>query len=452
MMAKKEIIQEIEKYEGNKVKFAIADIDGILRGKNIAKSKFLKGVEEGIGFCNVLFGWDMNDAVYDNSEVTGWHTGYPDSRASIDLATHRTIPWDENIPFFLADFSRSDDLSEVCPRTLLKNIRRQCLALGYAPLFSNEFEWFNFRETPQTLKEKNYQNPDPLTPGMFGYSILRSSQNASFFNDLYDQLHAFKVPVEGQHTETGDGVFEASITYSDVLEAADRGVLFKTGVKEIAYRHEIIASFMAKWNPDLPGCSGHIHQSLWDKDGKKNLFFDSSQSDHMSDLLKHYIAGQLHCLPHILPMYAPTVNSYKRFVEGSWASTTVSWGRGNRTTALRLIAPDVSSARLENRVPGADANPYLAMAASLASGLYGIKHALSLDIPETEGNEYENSGNNPLPSTLKEATDAMKSSDLPEKLFGETFTDHFIKTREWEWREFSGQVTNWELKRYFEII
>lgn len=451
-MAKQEIVQAIEEYEGNKVKLAVVDIDGVLRGKIVSKSKFLKILDNGMGFCNVVFGWDINDAVYDNSEVTGWHTGYPDSQATVDLSTFRTIPWDEDMPFFLADFSRSEDLAEVCPRTLLKKIRQQCTELGYTPLFSNEFEWFNFRETPRSLKEKNYKNPTPLTPGMFGYSILRSSQNASFFNDLFELLNAFEVPVEGQHTETGDGVFEASITYSDILEAADRGSLFKTGVKEIAYRHEIIASFMAKWNQNLPGCSGHIHQSLWDQSGDQNLFYDFSHSAHMSDLLEHYMAGQLYCLPHILPMYAPTVNSYKRFVEGSWAATTVSWGIGNRTTALRVIAPDASSARLETRVPGSDANPYLSMAASLASGLYGIKHELPLDIPITEGNEYENRGNKPLPASLKEATDAMKSSEVPKKLFGETFTDHFIRTREWEWRQFSNQVTSWELKRYFEII
>ena len=451
-MATEEIIEAIKKYEGNKVKFAVADIDGILRGKIISKSKFLKALDEEISFCNVVFGWDANDAVYDNSKVTGWHTGYPDSNASIDLSTYRTVPWADDIPFFLADFSSSEELSAICPRTLLKGISQQCKEVGYKPLFANEFEWFNFRETPQSLKEKNYSNPIPLSPGMFGYSILRSSLNNSYFDDLYEQLYAFGVPLEGLHTETGDGVYEASIEYTDVVEAADRGTLLKSGIKEIAYQHEIIASFMAKWNNNLPGCSGHIHQSLWDEKGDKNLFYDSSNDHNMSSLLEHYLAGQLHCLPHILPMYAPTINSYKRFVEGSWASTSVSWGIENRTTALRVITPGESSARLETRVPGSDANPYLSMAASLASGLYGIKNKLSLDVPLTEGNEYENKGTKPLPNTLKEATDAMKSSDLAEELFGTTFADHFIRTREWEWRQFSKQVTNWEIKRYFEII
>lgn len=451
-MDQKAVVEEIQKKGNNKVKFAVTDIDGILRGKTISKSKFLKSLDKKVGFCNVIFGWDMNDGIYDDPSVTGWHTGYPDSYASIDPSTYRTIPWEEDTPFFLADFSRSEDVAGVCPRTLLKKIRQRCIDMGYNPQFSNEFEWFNFRETPQSLKEKDYKDPIPLSPGMFGYSILRSSQNAPYFNDLYNQLIAFGVPIEGQHTETGDGVFEASITYSDVLEAADRGVLFKSSVKEIAYQHELIASFMAKWNNDLPGCSGHIHQSLWDEDKEENVFYDSSRDNNISKILEHYLAGQLHCLPYILPMYAPTVNSYKRFVEGSWASTSVSWGIGNRTTALRVIPDGTSSTRVETRVPGADANPYLSMAASLASGLYGIENNLSLDIPKTQGNEYAKSENQPLPTSLKEATDAMKTSKLAEKLFGKAFTDHFIMTREWEWHQFSRQVTNWELKRYFEII
>ena len=172
----------------------------------------------------------------------------------------------------------------------------------------------------------------------------------------------------------------------------------------------------------------------------------------MSEVLKHYIAGQLYCLPHILPMFAPTINSYKRYVEGAWASTTVSWGIENRTTALRVIKHSPLSTRLETRVPGADANPYLSLAASLASGLYGIENKLPLNIQATKGSEYTNTGNQKLPKTLQEATEAMKASDIAKTLFGEAFTDHFTRTREWEWRQFIQKVTDWELKRYFEII
>ncbi|MGB1218029.1 MAG: glutamine synthetase, partial [Saprospiraceae bacterium] len=172
----------------------------------------------------------------------------------------------------------------------------------------------------------------------------------------------------------------------------------------------------------------------------------------ISEFMEHYIAGQLHCLPYLMPFYAPTVNSYKRFVAGSWAATSVSWGVENRTTALRVINPDEKSMRLETRIPGADANPYLSMSAALASGLYGIKNKLSLKTKLTQGNEYENQLNPKLPRTLFEATEKMKSSEIPRELFGETFIDHFIKTREWEWNQYCQQVSDWELKRYFEII
>ena len=447
-----EVAHKIEHSDHHKIKFAVADIDGILRGKVISKAKFLKAVKEDIGFCNVIFGWDANDAVYDNTTISGWETGYHDAFATLDLGTLRHIPWSDNLPFFLADFSNDETLAGACPRSLLKRVRQQCVNMGFTPLFAKEFEWFNFKETPQSLQDKHFVKPTPLTPGMFGYSILRPSENNAFYNDLFDLLHQFKVPLEGLHTETGDGVYEAAIDYADILEAADRAVLFKTGVKEIAYRHGILATFMAKWNSSLPGCSGHIHQSLWDASNNSNVFYDDADANHMSELLKHYIAGQLYCLPHIMPMYAPTVNSYKRYVEGAWAATSVSWGIENRTTALRVINHSYVSTRLETRVAGADANPYLSLAASLASGLYGIKHKLPLALPPTKGSEYANTTNQPLPKTLHEATQAMKASGIAAELFGATFVEHFTKTREWEWRQFTQKVTDWELKRYLEII
>jgi glutamine synthetase len=302
------------------------------------------------------------------------------------------------------------------------------------------------------LYKNNFRNPQPMTPGMFGYSVLRASQEGIFFNELFDLLKKFNVPLEGIHTETGPGVYEAAILYADVLEAADRAVLLKSGVKEIAHRHGLIASFMAKWNETLPGCSGHVHQSLWSSNGKENLFFDKKNKTGISALMESYIAGQLFCMPNILPMYAPTINSYKRLVEGAWAPTTLTWAVDNRTTALRVLTGDSNSTRLETRVVGSDANPYLAMAASLASGLYGIKKKLKLKTPPTSGSGYADTKNGRLPRNLWDATQAMKSSSLSRELFGEEFVNHFTGTREWEWRQYSKVVTDWELKRYFEII
>lgn len=448
----KEISKQLAESGVQKVKVAVTDIDGILRGKIVSVEKFLSIAEKGFGFCDVIFGWDAADLAYDNASLTGWHTGYPDANAIIDLNTFRKVPWENDLPFFLADFSDvHSNAGSVCPRSLLKKIAAQSEEEGYKPLFSQEFEWFNFIQTSTELHEQQFRELKPLTRGMFGYSVLRASQNSTYFNDLIDLLTQFDVPVEGIHTETGPGVYEAAIRYGEILEAADRAVLFKSGVKEIASRHGISATFMAKFNEHLPGCSGHVHQSLWSAEGDINLFASESQSG-MSALMESYIAGQLHCLPHILPMFAPTVNSYKRLVEGAWAPTTVTWAVDNRTTALRVLCSGSKSTRLETRVVGSDSNPYLAMAACLASGLYGIRKQMKLTIPATKGSGYSDTRHGILPQTLQEATQAMKTSALAAELFGDTFVQHFTGTREWEWRQYSKVVTDWELKRYFEII
>lgn len=451
-MEQEKIIGQIRQSSHQKIKFGFSDIDGVLRGKVIHRNKFLEAIDQNIGFCDVVFGWDSSDRCYDNSSLTGWHTGYPDSKATIDLQTLRHVPWDNDIPFFLADFSRASERGlPACPRTLLKKVRQQAADMGLKAIFSMEFEWFNFIGTPNQVAASGYQQLQPISPGMFGYSIVRLSQYKDYFNALFDQLLKFDVPVEGIHTETGPGVYEATVIYDDVLSAADKAILFKTGVKEIALQHGLIASFMAKWNEELPGCGGHIHQSIWDENDH-SLFYSSEDKNRMSDLMKSYLAGILHCLPEILPMYAPNINSYKRLREGAWAPTTLTWGVDNRTTAVRVIGSDERSSRLEMRVPGADANPYLAMAACLASGLYGIRNNLQLKHDAMIGNGYRHPEQGVLPPDLKEATARMKKSELARELFGDGFVDHFTATREWEWREHARAVTDWELRRYFEII
>jgi len=448
----KQVLQALADVHAEKVKVAITDVDGVLRGKVISIEKFLSIAEKGFGFCDVVFGWDAGDVAYDNAKITGWHTGYPDTTASIDVQTFRQVPWENGIPFFLADFSNAANVKNICPRTLLKKIKKQAEDAGYVPYFSQEFEWFNFIDNRDELYKNDFRNPQPMTPGMFGYSVLRASQQGNYFHDLFDSLKKFDVPLEGIHTETGPGVYEAAILYSEILEAADRAVLFKTGAKEIAHHHGLIASFMAKWNENLPGCSGHVHQSLWTADKKTNLFYDKKSKTAMSALMESYIAGQLHCLPHILPMYAPTINSYKRLVEGAWAPTTLTWAVDNRTTALRVLSGSSTSTRLETRVVGSDSNPYLAMAGCLASGLYGIKNKLKLKTAATIGNGYADKKNGVLPRNLWEASQTMKESPVAKELFGEQFVAHFTGTREWEWKQFAKVVTDWELKRYFEII
>lgn len=452
-MNEKDIIQYVKDHPSGKVKIAFTDIDGILRGKYISTEKFISASNNGSAFCDVIFGWDSGDVAYDNVQYTGWHTGYPDAPARIDLSTFRKIPWENDVPFFLGDLiDQNSKEAFVCPRQLLKKITKEAISEGYTAYFSQEFEWFNFKETPHSLQDKNFRNLTPLTPGMFGYSILRSTLNNPFFTDLFEGFRKFDVPLEGLHTETGPGVLEAAIQYAEIGEAADRAVLFKTGVKELAYQHGIMATFMAKISESLPGCGGHVHQSLWDSESKHNLFFNAVDEHKMSEVMKSYMAGQLYCLPQLLPMYAPTVNSYKRLVEGAWAPTTLTWGVDNRTVALRVLCGDQKSARLETRVIGSDANPYLAMAAALASGLYGIRQKLKLTQPATQGNGYRDYSNGVLPANLNDATQMMKKSEVAKTILGEKFVDHFTKTREWEWRQSLKAVTDWELRRYFEII
>lgn len=452
-MTNEEVVEYVKNHPLKKVKIALPDIDGVLRGKYISTEKFLSVIDGNTSFCDVIFGWDSSDVAYDNINFTGWHTGYPDAPAKLDISTFRKIPWEDDVPFFLGDLIDKDGSpAHVCPRQLLKKVLQDTREEGYLPFFSQEFEWYNFAETPQSAHDKQYNNLTPLTPGMFGYSILRSTLQNPYFKDLFEMLGRFGVPIEGLHTETGPGTFEAAIAFSEIVEAADRAVLFKTAVKEIAYKHGITATFMAKINENLPGCGGHVHQSLWDERGKKNLFYDESNDLKMSAVMRSYIAGQLHCLPYILPLFAPTINSYKRLVEGAWAPTTLTWGVDNRTVALRVLPGSSKACRVETRVIGSDVNPYLAMAGVLASGLYGIKNKLELHQRATTGNGYKDYSNGMLPKTLDEATHMMKQSTIAKEILGEKFVEHFVQTREWEWRQHLKAVTDWEYKRYFEII
>jgi len=445
------VLKAVRDQPSVRVRVAVSDIEGVLRGKYMHKEKLVSAADGGFGFCNVIFGWDATDVPYDNTVYTGWHTGYPDALARIDLATYRRMPWDDNVAFFLADFvdEKGNPLA-ICPRQVLKRAIGELDKAGYKALFGLEYEWFNFRETPQSLAQKRYTQPEPLSPGMFGYSLIRAGQQQPYFKALAEELAQFGIPLEGLHTETGPGVFEAAIVYADALEAADRGVLFKLAVKEIAQRFGIMPSFMAKWSMQYPGCSGHCHQSL--TDGSRNLFYDARDPQRMSKLFKSWVAGQLACIPEILPMFAPNINSYKRLVDGYWAPVKATWGMDNRTASLRVIPGSPSSTRLETRQAGADMNPYLAVAACIAAGHYGVRKQLKLEAPAAVGVDTNTGHLERLPRTLKEATERMKRSAIARELFGEAFVDHFVRTREWEWRQFLDAVTDWEIRRYFEII
>jgi glutamine synthetase len=317
-----------------------------------------------------------------------------------------------------------------------------------------EYEFFIFDETPHTLREKNYRNLTPLSPGNFGYSVIRNSALSDLFHEFMDFCDAMDFPIEGLHCETGPGVWEAALTVDDALHAADKAALFKTFSKAFFNKRGLVATFMAKWSMDYPGQSGHVHQSLIDASGA-GKFHDAAAEHNMSALMRHYVAGQQKFLKPFLSLCAPTINSYTRLVKGAWAPTAAAWGVDNRTTALRVITGSEQSQRVEFRIGPADANPYLIAAASLGAGMLGIEQQLDPGEPLT-GNAYEQEANLPperqLATNLRDATRDLAASAEARELFGEEFVDHFIASRDWEVREHERHVTDWQLQRYFEII
>lgn len=439
-------------HEVRKVKVGGFDVDGVLRGKYVSVEKFHAIAESGFGFCDVVFGWDISDALYDNAEVTGWSTGYPDAHAVIDLSTLRFPPGEPDTAVFLVDFTDGKGGPHpACPRSLLRGVVAKAAAMGFTATFACELEFWCYRETPESLHQKDFRGLTPLSRGMFGYSWVREDQHRDLCHAIMDELRAFDVPIEALHTETGPGVYEVALRYDDVLRAADKAALFKTYMKGLAARHGVAVTFMAKVSANLPGSSGHIHQSLWTipSPGKEaeNAFYGSSGS--LSSTALHYVAGQLALMPELTALYAPTINAYKRYVPGVWAPTDASWGVENRTTAIRAIPGGPSSARLEFRQTAADLNPYVAMAASLASGLYGIERKL----PTPQETKGAPTGTGPaLPRTLEEATARLAASAAGKEILGEAFVNHYVRTREWEVRQYHQAVTDWELRRYFEAI
>jgi glutamine synthetase len=432
------------------VKLGVVDLDGIIRGKYLARDKFFGALESGLSFCDIIFGWDSNDQMYDAGKFTGWHTAFPDATARIDPATCRDIPMEENMLFFLGEFE--GEAEKLCPRRLLRRVIDRAEGMGLSASVAAEFEFFVFDETPHSVREKGFRELKNLTPGWFGYSMLRASVESEFHRSLLKLCDEMDMPIEGLHTETGPGVLEAAIVYADALAAADRAVLFKTFSKVWAERQGKMLTFMAKWSNAYPGQSGHLHLSLRDKDGN-SAFYQSGRPGNMSDTMRWFVGGQQALLPELLAMVASTVNSYSRLVPGFWAPTDATWGIENRTCALRVIPGKPASQRVEYRVAAADINPYLAIAAALGSGLWGIEHKIEPSEP-VAGNAYERTHPPELafPRTLSEAAERLIASQAARNLFGDVFVDHYAMTRQWEEREFRKAITDWELARYFEII
>lgn len=433
--------------DGNYVKIGITDIDGIIRGKYVHFDKLEQAKSNGLGFCNVIFGWDMHDDCIDGQEISGWHNGYMDYKLGIDLHSKRKLPKEDNITFYFGDYYGQNNPAEaVCPRAILRRILDKASRYDVDPIFGTDIEWFNFKKSNISNRSPEELEQSTITSGMFGYSLTRLFENKAFFEELLKSALRMSIPIEGLHTETGPGVIEAALQKTDALKMADNMILFKTFVKQLGLEYDITPTFMAKWNSALPGCSAHLHHS---NNNEKNTFGFNEKGD-LNKITRQFLAGQLTLLPEFMVLYAPTVNSYKRYVSGSWAPTTVSWGIENRTTAVRVIPENDMKLRLEMRVPGSDANPYLAIAATLASGLHGIENDLFLEHEAITNNAYRSEGLNPLCSNLKEATDLFYHSTHARKIFGDTFVEHYAKTRYLEWEKYMASVSDWELKRYFE--
>ncbi|WP_020180377.1 glutamine synthetase [Methylopila sp. M107] len=432
------------------VKVGVSDADGVLRGKYMSRDKFASALEKGFGFCDVVLGWDSNDQLYDNTSFTGWHTAYPDAAVKLLPETARDLTLEGDMIFVLSEFA--DAAEAVCPRGTLRRVVDRAASHGWDVKAACEFEFFLFEETPHSVRDKGYANLRPMTPGFFGYSVLRSGVHAEFYAELLKLGADMRFPIEGLHTETGPGVLEAAIEVSDALEAADRAALFKTMTKILAQRRGLMASFMAKWSKDWPGQSGHLHMSLVGKGGAP-VFHDPKKPGSMSDEMRWFIGGQQQLMPEFLAMVSPTVNSYTRLIPGFWAPTDATWGVENRTCALRVIEGGPKSQRVEYRVAAADINPYVALSAAIGSGLWGIENRIEPDAAVV-GNSYEKKhpAKRALPRTLGEAAERFSKSKPARELFGETFVEHWAASRDWEQREFNKAITDWELARYFEII
>jgi glutamine synthetase len=433
------------------VRVGAADMDGVFRGKRVTRDHFLRLCKgDGIAQCDVIFGWDIAEEVIGDLPYSSWAGGFRDVLMRPDLATFAIVPWEPGCASVICDLYTEDgEEFPVTPRAVLKRVVASAAAMGYGCKMAVEYEVRFFRETQQTLRAKDYQGLQPLSPGLNCYSIHHASIDEDVIGELRRQLIAYGIPVEGYNREHGEGMYEINLRYDDAVAAADKAMLYKSAAKEVSARSGVIPTFMAKYSDTLDGCSGHIHQSLWR--GETNAFWDEGAPHHLSVNMRHYLGGALALLPEMMALFAPNVNSYKRFVRGTWAPTTASWGIDNRTAALRVIAPDDGGCRIEHRVPGADLNPYLGFAACIAGGLHGLERETEPP-PAIQGDAYATEGPPALPATLRDAVGRFESSAAARAAFGDGFVDHYAAMRRWEVARYDRAVTDWERRRYFEMV
>ena len=425
------------------------DMQGRLVGKRVTGRFFLDKCIDEMHVCDYLLTVDMDMEPVPGYRVASWDTGYGDFALKPDLSTLRRIPWLEATALVLADCCdhHGTELPHA-PRTILKRQVARARELGFTVKMGSELELYVFDETYETAREKNYRDLRTAAWYIEDYHIFQTTKEEDLIRAIRNGMDGAGVPVEFSKGEWGPGQEEINLQYAEALEMADRHSIYKNGVKEIAYQKGKAVTFMAKWDYALAGNSCHLHSSLWDADSDRPLFHDDGAADGMSPLFRRYLAGQLALAHDATYFYAPYINSYKRFQAGSFAPTKSAWSRDNRTAGFRIVGAG-PSLRVECRIPGADVNPYLAFAAAIAAGLYGIENELELE-PPIAGNIYELDDVRDVPKTLRAALDALDRSAPLRTAFGDDVIEHYLHTGRWEQGEYDRRVTDWDLLRNFE--
>jgi glutamine synthetase len=447
MLTVAELEREIGAGTIDTVVAAFTDMQGRLMGKRIQGEFFLEEVvEHGVEGCNYLLALDMEMDPVPGYDMANWEKGYGDFGIAPDLTTLRRIPWLDATAFVLCDVVGHDGSPVVeSPRQILIAQYERVHELGFTPMMSSELEFYLFRESYAQAWEKDYRDLVPTIPYILDYHVLATTMDEPVIQQIRRGMQGAGIPVEFSKGEAWYGQHELNVRYADAVTAADRHTIYKNGVKEIAGLNGISATFMAKPSEKDIGSSCHIHMSLVDRASGKSAFVDGEEE---TDVFRHFLGGLRDHVRELALFVAPSVNSYKRYATESWAPTSISWGRDNRTCGFRIVGHGPSR-RVECRIPGADVNPYLGFAAMLAAGSDGIEHATDPG-PELVGNAYDAAGAEPFPSTLGEAVDLWEASAFAKRAFGEEVFKHYLNYGRTEQRLFSQVVTDYERRRMFE--
>ena len=442
----------IKKDQVDTVLTVFPDGFGRLMGKRVVGRYFLDHVlHDGVHACIYLFTVDMEMEPLPGFTLTSWERGYGDMKLVPDLGTWRLLPWLPKTALVFCDaYTEEGEPIEEAPRWVLRRQLERATKAGYRVKTASELELYLFRESFDEARAKRYHGLTPVSGYLEDYHILQTSREEPLVRAIRNGMEAARVPVEFSKGEWGRGQEEINLRYADALEMADRHVLYKHGVKEIAGQQGCSVTFMAKYDMGAAGSSFHLHSSLWDGAGRRNLFAARDGSREGTPLFQQWLAGQMAMARELAYFYAPTVNAYKRYQAGSFAPTRIAWGWDNRTCGFRICG-EGGGFRVENRIPGADANPYLAFAATIAAGLHGV--AKKLRPPAMfEGNAYESAALTQVPKTLREALGELEGSKVAREAFGPKVVQHYLQHGRLEQQAYDQSVTDWELIRHFEQI